>query len=649
VRFCLWRVVKAWASDARFCSRASRTRIVFSAEDRISVREVYAAALEAGAVPSQPPEYRNFDTGEFGAAIFDFDGNVIEAVYPGDGPPAEGSKAPRNGSILTWSQDVANQSAPVPSRVTARTVASDARSAVDANRSVTSKSVKSAMPGGTDDISSVKTTKTAAPTKSATEGDKVGQTLATTLLGAAAGAAIAYGWSKVDDEMWKKESADAKSEAEAHFAKEERSSRGSKLERRRSASVEPTRSVARSQTFPIAETPPSRSYRAIEAPPSRWSRISHRDPTVIDRGESERSRHSLRAIEAPPPKSVRSQSATRSTRTSKSRPSEFAENRSVARSASLKSHRDPTVASAATFKSPRSTRTMKTSGTSRGDKAPTEVVSRRTVVLPEVDSVPAPKSTRSVSTPTAGMAGVSEVFKGMHNAYERANQLYNEFQDFKAASVPLPASKANSESGRSRRASAADVPLPASKANSRVSRRSAYHSAVEAPASRSKANDVVERVEYYSAAGIPLPESRKNSSIGAQSYLPGVRDKAKYPAGTEIALPESSNEKILDDLETLAPDDSASRAGSPPPLPAPRHRSPSRRSRHSDVGRSRDHRQNGYEYIIRPYAVSEASDSSTIKPGRRYRRRDSGISLPVRPKRRISFGRGKGSLANSAF
>ncbi|KAL9096379.1 MAG: hypothetical protein Q9165_001376 [Trypethelium subeluteriae] len=631
-------------------SRVSRTKIVFSAEDRISVREVYAAALEAGALPSQPPEYRNSDTGEFGAAIFDFDGNVIEAVYPGDGPPAEGSRAPKNGSILTWSQDVANQSAPVPSHITARTAAGDARSAVDANRSVTSRSVKSTIPNEIDGASSVKTTKTTAPAKSTIEGDKVGQTLATTLLGAAAGAAIAYGWSKVDDEVWKKESADAKSEAEAHFAKEERSSRGSKLERRRSASVEPTRSVARSQTFPIAETPPSRSQRAIEAPPSRWSRISHRDPTVVDRVGSERSRHSARAIEAPPPKSVRSQSATRSTRISNARPSEFVESRSVARSTSLKSHRDQTAASATSFKSPRSTRTVKSSGTSRGDKAPTEVLSRRTVVLPEDDSVPAPKSIRSVSIPSAGMAGVSEMVKGMHNAYERANQLYNEFQDFKAGSIPSPASRANSDAGRSRRASAADIPLPASKANSRVSRRSAYHSAVEVPASRSKANDVVERVEYYSAAGVPLPESRQNSSVGAQSYLPGVRNKAKYPAGTEIALPESTNEKILDDLETLAPEDSASRAGSPPPLPAPRHRWHSNRSsRHSDVGRSRDRRQNGYEYIIRPYAVSEAGDSSTITPGKRPGRRDSGVSLPVRPRRRISFGRGKGSLANSAF
>lgn len=648
--------------NIRFCSQVARTRIVFSAEDRISVRDVYAAALDAGAIPSQPPEYRNFDTGEFGAAVFDFDGNVIEAVCPGDVPPSAGPEAPKNGSILTWSQDVANQSAPPPSYVAARAATNDVKSTASVAKSVASQNApgaESAAPSKASHISAAKSRTSTAPARSATEGDKVGQNLATTLLGAAAGAAIAYGWSKVDSERWKKESDDAKAEAEEHFAKKERSVRDGKSERRRSASVEPTRSVARTQTYPFLEVPPSRSrsLRSAKVPASRSGRGSYRDPTTVGISESERSRRSTRAIEAPPPKSVRSQSATRSIRAIEAAPSRFGESRSAVRSAqpdetgkpprsSLKNRESPTVLSTKTGKS---TRITKTARTPKDEKAPTEVRSHREMAPHQDDPSPTPRRNRSITLPASGLAGVSEMVKGMHSAYERANQLYNDFQ-MTASGIPLPASRANSDSGGSRRGSAADIPLLASKAGSRASRRSEYYSAADLPLPASKAGSrMSRRSEYHSAAGVPLPASRLNSSAESRSHVSGMREKAKYPADAEIELPGSGKEKILDDLETLAPDDSASQISSPPPSPRmPRHSPHLRRPRYSDFRRNSGRGRDGYEYIIRPYAISETSES-TIKPGRKHGRRDSGISLPVRPRRRISFGKSKGSAVHSAY
>ena len=517
---------------------------------------------------------------------------------------------------------MANRSAPAPSNVTARTIADDANPAASVARSVASQSAHSARNAGASrasNVSAARSHKSTVSARSGTEGDKVGQNLATTLLGAAAGAAIAYGWSRVDDEMWKKQSANAKSEAEEHFAKKERSIRGGKLERRRSASVEPARIVARSQTYPLVEAPPtrSRSLRSAKAPPSRSGRSYYRDLTAMDEPGSEHSRRSTRAIEALPSKSVGSQSAAQSSR---------AIGAGLPSRTSVKSGQSPTRTSSTTIKS---AHTAKTARTWRDERAPAEIRSRRETALPQEPPLPVSKSKRSVTLPATSLAGVSSMVKGMHNAYERANQLYNEYQDMTASGIPLPGSRANSDSGGSRRGSAADVPLPASKAGSRLSRRS----------------------EYHSAAGAPLPASRMDNSVGARSHVSSTRDKGKQPAGTAIELPGSDREKILDDLETLAPDDSASQISSPPPSPPrmPHHSShASRPRRHSDFRRSTDHRRDGYEYIVRPHTISETSES-TIKPVKRHGRRDSGISLPVRPRRRISFGRGKGSAVHSAF
>ncbi|KAF2857805.1 hypothetical protein K470DRAFT_266552 [Piedraia hortae CBS 480.64] len=58
----------------------SPTHVAFDARDCASVRKCYTAALNAGAYPSQAPGRRNGDFSVFAAAVEDPDGNVIEFV-----------------------------------------------------------------------------------------------------------------------------------------------------------------------------------------------------------------------------------------------------------------------------------------------------------------------------------------------------------------------------------------------------------------------------------------------------------------------------------------------------------------------------------------------------------------------------------------
>ncbi|KAI9685301.1 MAG: hypothetical protein M1822_004674 [Bathelium mastoideum] len=526
-------------------AQITRTRIVLSAADRITVREVYAAALDAGAIPSQPPEYRN--SGDFGAAVFDFDGNVIEAVFPGDGPANSGSAAPRNGSILTWKQD-------------------DAKSAVSAAKSQAGASSRASH------VSAAKSQ--SAPARS--EEDGLGQTLATALLGAAAGAAIAYGWSKYDDDKWKKESAAAKSEAESHFAKKERSVRDGQSEMRSAVSAGPARSIARSQTLPSVAPPPSQSVRAIEAAPPK--------STV-----SQRSARTARAIEAAPSQVSESRSVARSVRASEA---------PAPPKSTVSSRHAPTVVSAASRRSGKS---------ENRSRVVTEVIEEEVLV-------PVPGPARSATMPAASVAGVSHMINEMRDAYERANKLYSEVQNLTAANIPLPASKPASVATQSQHMSAVDVPLPASK-----------------PAS------VAAQSQRMSAVDVPLPSSKASSHVSHRSNYHSAVEAAPARSGaSQIAepvnpeLPGSDREKILDDLETLVPDDSASNIGCSPPPERRRHRSRSRRSRHSDLGHSRGLKQDGYEYVTRSYISPRGSDVSTLKPWKRHGRRDSGVSLPVR-------------------
>ena len=67
--------------DERHRQRPSPTHVAFVAESRLAVRQCYAAALNAGGYSSGAPGYCDAEQTSFNAAVEDLDGNVLEIVY----------------------------------------------------------------------------------------------------------------------------------------------------------------------------------------------------------------------------------------------------------------------------------------------------------------------------------------------------------------------------------------------------------------------------------------------------------------------------------------------------------------------------------------------------------------------------------------
>ncbi|KAK0334197.1 hypothetical protein LTR91_001209 [Friedmanniomyces endolithicus] len=89
----------------------SPTHVAFTADSRLTVRNCYAAALTSGAHPSGAPSYRDRDCSVFNAAVEDLDGNVIEFVFR-ELVEAEEDKvpallAPDDSRVTTWQKNVA--------------------------------------------------------------------------------------------------------------------------------------------------------------------------------------------------------------------------------------------------------------------------------------------------------------------------------------------------------------------------------------------------------------------------------------------------------------------------------------------------------------------------------------------------------------
>ncbi|KAK3117624.1 hypothetical protein LTR53_000852 [Teratosphaeriaceae sp. CCFEE 6253] len=180
----------------------SPTHIAFSADSRLTVRNCYAAALSSGAHPSGAPSYRDRDCTVFNAAVEDFDGNVIEFVHREQPQPEDAT--PEDNRVLIWQKDVAEsglhrEAESLASR-TSRTKsrAESVKTLVEAaSRSVRSRS------------------ETPAPSLARARTMPVGSNSATelppkamfgTILGAAAGAAVAWA-------MMKSERSNARDEA----------------------------------------------------------------------------------------------------------------------------------------------------------------------------------------------------------------------------------------------------------------------------------------------------------------------------------------------------------------------------------------------------------------------------------------------------
>lgn len=257
-----------------FLSQSSRdgaaspnsAHVVFPAISRIAVREFYAAALQAGGQPVARPDNLPTSDGMFATIITDLDGNRIEVCFAdpssrsGEDPPEQTAQfaSPRpetNSAIDEWREGVADSVAPesVTSLATPTSAKSTSASqalksaALAAGQSQTLKSVVSAA--AQSKMSSKRpeeNSRTAASTKSSQKGSSIstpsldvgGKAVAGTLIGAAAGAALAYTMiqSKKDSQGREEEhqrrlrTDEAKAEARAHRELDQRLQSSGKIE-----------------------------------------------------------------------------------------------------------------------------------------------------------------------------------------------------------------------------------------------------------------------------------------------------------------------------------------------------------------------------------------------------------------------------------
>ncbi|KAF1843869.1 uncharacterized protein K460DRAFT_408189 [Cucurbitaria berberidis CBS 394.84] len=187
--------------------KAGAAHIAFTAPSTTAVRNFYTAALNAGGRPNGAPATRCEQDGHFNAAILDFDGNSIEVVFR-DGPDTrDDGTVIEHSRVITWQRTVAGSYRDDRSVVSSRTSASR-----PAGIEVTSKapSVVSKAPSVASKPASIarsvsEPVTVTQSTKTSDAGDGAAKTIIGTLLGAAAGAAVAYAMVRNERDSAKKE------------------------------------------------------------------------------------------------------------------------------------------------------------------------------------------------------------------------------------------------------------------------------------------------------------------------------------------------------------------------------------------------------------------------------------------------------------
>ncbi|KAK4556402.1 hypothetical protein LTR86_006546 [Recurvomyces mirabilis] len=171
----------------------SPAHVAFTADSRLTVRNCYAAALSSGAHPSGAPSYRDRDCTVFNAAIEDLDGNVVEFVHR-EAVLAEQESAPVDSSqqnqVLSWQRSVAN-SGLHDDVDTSSSRASRAKSRAETDHSLVtsaSRSVRTQSEAPTRGLTRARTM----PVSSSSNSEFPSKAMLGTLLGATAGAVLAW-------------------------------------------------------------------------------------------------------------------------------------------------------------------------------------------------------------------------------------------------------------------------------------------------------------------------------------------------------------------------------------------------------------------------------------------------------------------------
>ena len=160
-------------------TKATAAHVAFSAPSRSAVDAFFLAGLKAGGRIHGEPALRDQHSGYYSAAIVDLDNNSIEATYreQKEGMPVKTESGADDERVLAWQKDVAKSTVGLGSEVTKHT----ARVIIN-NLAAPTVTVSRSTAQNRDD------------------GDMSAKAIIGTLLGAAAGAAVAYAMTKGEAE-----------------------------------------------------------------------------------------------------------------------------------------------------------------------------------------------------------------------------------------------------------------------------------------------------------------------------------------------------------------------------------------------------------------------------------------------------------------
>ncbi|KAH7095040.1 hypothetical protein FB567DRAFT_19239 [Paraphoma chrysanthemicola] len=190
--------------------KAGAAHIAFTAPSRTAVRDFYTAALTAGGRPNGAPATRCDDDGHFNAAVLDLDGNSIEVVFRNGPDMRDDGTVIEHSRVITWQRSVHERYESYRddrSVISSRTSASRPAPTEVASKagSVVSKAPSVASKAGS--IARSVSEPIAVPQATASDaGDGAAKKIIGTLLGAAAGAAVAYAMVSSERDSAKKES-----------------------------------------------------------------------------------------------------------------------------------------------------------------------------------------------------------------------------------------------------------------------------------------------------------------------------------------------------------------------------------------------------------------------------------------------------------
>ncbi|RAL10519.1 VOC family protein [Aspergillus homomorphus CBS 101889] len=211
-----------WITEQKPGVPAGAAHVAFPANSKDAVGTFFISALKAGGKIHGEPKMRDSESGYYSAAVIDFDGNSIEAVYRPSSSSARSevksvvkSEISRPALALLENGSVVSKASSRASSVRTESIApprSEARSEARSYVSKTNTTIERAAPAPSmvsrDHYQAPRDLQPAPSptyivhhtthTTQKTDNDKTAKTIVGTLIGAAAGAALAYAIAKGD-------------------------------------------------------------------------------------------------------------------------------------------------------------------------------------------------------------------------------------------------------------------------------------------------------------------------------------------------------------------------------------------------------------------------------------------------------------------